>query len=319
MSESKIIFRIAKREINENAVWFMRQAGRYLPEYSVLKNKYSFLGMMKDSEVIEGVSTLPLKYFPTDGIVVFTDILLPLTKIGLKVSYENGIEISEEKEEFDYYPPLRKAINRISQGHSNKTIIGITGGPFTVLSYALDKGEKGYPKTKLSLLDGKPTDRLIEELVSFAKLQVDAGCDIIQVFESWVGNVSLNFYRKFLGELEEEFIRRVKELGKPVIFFSEGSTHLFGEFSKTEIDVFSIDWRTGFQAFKEKCQNCVVQGNLDPYLLSADDAFLRGEIRRIMSEGRKMEGHIFNLGHGVPPWADPGKLNFIVDEVKKFE
>jgi len=318
--QDKIVLKIASGKEKGNAVWFMRQAGRYLPEYSRIRGDRKFLDMMKDYKTIVEITRLPLNYFDTDALVIFSDILIPATKMGYSISYEGGIIIIKKKDYFDYYDPLAKAIREIASLHSGKTIIGITPGPFTFLSYLYDNGDRGYPNTKKAIVEKRENiDSIIDELVNFSKIQAESGADVIQIFESWIGNVSNNFYEKYLKEIESEYLTRLRELNRPLIFFSEGSSHLFKEICSLQADVYSIDWRTDFYYLKKFCDECIVQGNLDPNLLSLEESYIDSEINRIMTDGSRMRGHIFNLGHGVPIWAKPERLKFIVKKVKEFE
>lgn len=319
---NKKIQLISKGELDESAVWFMRQAGRYLPEYTAIKNGKPFIDLLKDREKIEKISLLPLKALNVDAIVVFTDILLPYTRMGYEIDYESGITLKKKDSgTFDYYVELREAVSKISSVNTEKTIIGVVGGPFTCLSYLYDHGMKGYYETKSRIVNGDTAvlKHLIEELIEFTSLQVRSGVDVVQVFDSWIGSVSESFYENYLEKYEDYFVEKIRELGKPVIFFSEGSSHLYPKLVKLNADVFSIDWRIELARFKEYCNGCIVQGNLDPYLLNSSEEFLRKETRRIMDQGKDFQGHIFNLGHGVPPWADVKKLKLIVEEVHNYE
>ncbi len=319
-TEDKIVLKIARGEKKGNAVWFMRQAGRYLPEYSLIRGNRKFLEMMMDSKTMVEITALPLNYFDTDALVIFSDILIPATKLGYSLNYEGGISMKRGVDDFDYYAPLSKAMKEIASSYSKKTIIGITPGPFTFLSYLYDNGERGYPNTKKAIIEGiENINIIIDELYNFSSVQSENGADIIQIFESWIGNVSSNFYGKYLKKIEIEYISRLRELKKPLVFFSEGSSHLFKEISELNADVYSIDWRSDFLHFKKFCDECIVQGNLDPNLLSLNDEYVNNEIKRIMREGSEMKGHIFNLGHGVPLWTKPEKLKYIVQRVKEFE
>lgn len=320
--DGKKILKIARGELQDNAVWYMRQAGRYLPEYESLKAGRPFLEFLKDPKTIFEISSLPLKYIDVDAIVVFTDILLPYTKMGYLVKYEDGISVTKnDNEDFDYYVPLSSGINKVSKSHPEKTIIGVVGGPFTTLSYLYDGGNGGYRKTKEKLISGdmETLSLITENIIEFASIQADAGADVIQVFDSWLGSVSDTFYRRYIREMESYFMAKIKALGKPVIFYSEGSTHLYRHFLDLEPDVYSIDWRMELDEFREICGNCIVQGNLDPYVLGADDRYLKDETARIMMQGSRFRGHIFNLGHGVRPWTDWKKLSLVAKEVHKFE
>lgn len=322
MTSSKKILKIAKGEVRENSVWFMRQSGRYLPDYRVIKGNRKFSDMMQDRTMIQKLTTLPLKYFPTDALVIFTDILMPFFNMGYQVSYEGEIKVTEGRgDSFDYYRGLSEAINKIQSSYNEKTIMGVVGGPFTTLSYLGDSRKNGYPETKAKIIsdDHKILNKLVEEIIEFAGIQAKSGVDIIQIFESWIGSVSESFYDKHLENIERYFMEKICQFGKPVIFFSEGSFHLFNRLLKLEADVYSLDWRSSLTSFKAICPDCVVQGNLDPYLLAADDLYLKSEVKRIMREGKSFPGHIFNLGHGVPPWADYRKLNLITNEVLNYE
>lgn len=321
MERSKKVLKIAKGELQDNAVWFMRQAGRYLPEYRVLKEGRTFLDLLKDPDTVADVSLLPLKYYDPDSIVIFTDILLPYTRSGYRVSYENGILIDKGEDDFDYYQTLSAGMRKVSLSQKNKTVIGVIGGPFTTFSYLHDGGNGGFHRSKEMLASGEDNiiSQLTEEIIEFARMQANSGADIIQIFDSWLGGVSENFYLNHLEKNELYFVEKIKELGKPVIFFSEGAFHLMDRLKRLDPDVYSLDWRTGFDRLSDIVPECIVQGNLDPYLLGADDTYLIRETRRIMEQGKNLSGHIFNLGHGVPPWADWRKLALVVREVHDYE
>lgn len=321
MNNSKKIFKIARGELQDNAVWFMRQAGRYLPDYSVIKGKLTFPEMMEDRKLIEKISFLPLKYFNTDAIVVFTDILVPFLEMGYEVSYGSPITVKKGKSVgMKYYHELSSAIQSISSLRPELTTIGVVGGPFTTFSYLYDQEGSGHSQSKARIVEGDSGElkSLVEELINFAELQVKAGVDVIQIFESWIGSVSENFYDSHLKELEWYFMEKIRELGRPIAFFSEGSLHLLSRILNLDADVYSIDWRTSFSTLRNICNNCIIQGNLDPYLLGAENSYLKSEVLRIMREGREFQGHIFNLGHGVPPWTDFRKLKLISDEVLNY-
>ncbi len=319
---AKKVLEIAKGLTQDNAVWFMRQAGRYLPGYESLKAGRSFMNVMKDPDTIAKVSALPLSYFHVDALVVFTDILLPFTRIGYDPSYEGGIALKEtDGPGFDYYAPLAEGLKRTSKDYADKTIIGVVGGPFTTLSYLYDGGKDGYRRTKEAIVKDQSDiiSGLTEAIIQFAKLQIEAGADMIQIFDSWLGGVSTTYYLNHLAENESYFVKSIKKFGKPVVFFAEGASHLYGEIVKLDPDVYSLDWRTDLIEFGRIAPGSVVQGNLDPYLLGASDEYLKLETKRIMAEGRNFKGHIFNLGHGVQPWTDWKKLALVTEEVHGYE
>jgi uroporphyrinogen decarboxylase len=320
--QGKLILRISRGEYKGNAVWFMRQAGRYLPDYERIRAGMNFSDVLENAEVIYNLSILPLKYIRTDGIVVFTDILLPLKEMGYTVSYDGGITVRKNGAEGGaQYSGISTAIGRLSGDFKDFTIIGVLGGPFTMLSYVFDEGRHGYHVTKKEIVERgeELMPRAIECILNFAEVQARAGVDVLQVFDSWLGNLSESFYERHVRKWEEYFMEKLGEIGKPVIFFSEGTYHLAGAIKNLEADVFSVDWRVDLNRYLDTLGNRVIQGNLDPNVLSTSDSYLRDEVRRIMNMGRKFPGHIFNLGHGVPQWADWNKLAMIADEVHNYD
>ncbi|MGC8645137.1 MAG: uroporphyrinogen decarboxylase family protein [Thermoplasmata archaeon] len=320
--QRKVILRIARGEEQGNAVWFMRQAGRYLPDYDRIRSGRKFTDILRDPDTVYELSVLPLKYMRTDAIVVFTDILIPLNELGYSVSYENGIVVNKgETEQKSQYSGISRAIGRLSEEHSDRTIIGVLGGPFTTLSYIYDEGRHGYHITKKEVVEkgDEIMPRAIEGILDFASLQVKSGVDVLQVFDSWLGSLSEFFYERHVRRWEEYFMEKVKDLGKPVIFFSEGSSHLAAAFKSLHPDVFSVDWRLGLDRYRDELGDHVIQGNLDPNILATSDEYLRKEVARIMKQGRAFRGHIFNLGHGVPQWAEWRKLAMVADEVHSYE
>ncbi|MEM0138158.1 MAG: uroporphyrinogen decarboxylase family protein [Thermoplasmatales archaeon] len=318
----KTVLKISRGEARENAVWFMRQAGRYLKEYQEIKRGRTFNDLLADPDAIYHLSVLPTKYIKTDAIVIFTDILIPLGLMGYKVSYENGINVTSGDTDYKELPQgLSQAIKMVSRDYGDLTIIGVLGGPYTTLSYIYEKGKAGYHLAKREVLERGEVlmSQVIENTLNFGKLQADSGVDVIQIFESWLGSLSETFYEMHVKQWEEYFVEKVRELGKPVIFFSEGTSHLSRALSRLEADVFSVDWRQSLNRYLEVYGDRVVQGNLDPDLLDSPDIYLRKEVRRIMTEGKSFKGHVFNLGHGVPKWANWSKLSFVADEVHNFD
>ncbi|MEM0141207.1 MAG: uroporphyrinogen decarboxylase family protein [Thermoplasmatales archaeon] len=318
----KVILRISRGDFDDNAVWFMRQAGRYIPEYEEIKRGRKFSDILADEDAIYRLSILPMKYIKTDGIVMFTDILVPLRSMGFNVTYENGIEVTKEESVSPFsYNGLSSAIKRVSENYGDMTIIGVMGGPFTTLSYVYDKGRSGYHLTKREVLEKGDVllSNIIESILGFGKLQADSGVDVIQIFDSWLGSLSETFYEMHVRKWEEYFVEKVKELGKPVIFFSEGASHLSDVLSRLDVDVFSVDWRRTLGKYASVFNNHAIQGNLDPNLLDSPDLYLKKEVRRIMNDGKLFRGHVFNLGHGVPYWADWKKLSMIANEVHSYE
>ena len=319
----KILLQTLKGEETERVpFWYMRQAGRYLPEFAEFR-KEGFLNMLLNFETMASVSSLPLRYYDPDGIIIFSDLLVPLLKTGRMIHYDENLRISEDYTAKNLYDRISrstsKALNKLSQ--TEKTVIGFVGGPFTVASYIFDGRKTGYPETKRILEEGALKDQLdpvIDAILDYAKVQVNAGVEVIQIFDSWIGSLSSNLFRKYLNDVEKDFVEDIKRLGKPVIFFAEGASHLYNQITELSYDCISIDWRLTLDQFSKVDKDRPVQGNLDPYLLSSDTGVLMRETDRILEEGKRFRGHVFNLGHGIPPYTDVKKLIEISDRVRQF-
>ncbi|MCW6169380.1 MAG: hypothetical protein LVQ96_07640 [Thermoplasmatales archaeon] len=319
----KILLQTLKGEETERVpFWYMRQAGRYLPEFAEFR-KEGFLNMLLNFETMASVSSLPLRYYDPDGIIIFSDLLVPLLKTGRMIHYDENLRISEDYTAKNLYDRISrstsKALNKLSQ--TEKTVIGFVGGPFTVASYIFDGRKTGYPETKRILEEGALKDQLdpvIDAILDYAKVQVNAGVEVIQIFDSWIGSLSSNLFRKYLNDVEKDFVEDIKRLGKPVIFFAEGASHLYNQITELSYDCISIDWRLTLDQFSKIDNDRPVQGNLDPYLLSSDTGVLMRETDRILEEGKRFRGHVFNLGHGIPPYTDVKKLIEISDRVRQF-
>ncbi len=303
--------------------WYMRQAGRYLPEFAELR-KGGFLNMLLDPETMRSASMLPLKYYNPDGIIIFSDLLVPLFKTGRIVNYESGLQISEDQHSVKIYDQIVSNTSKTLKvfRQSEKTAIGFVGGPFTVASYLFDGRTAGYPNTKRILQDGlmpELIEPIIDAILDYAKVQCDSGAEAIQIFDSWIGSLSTELYRKYLDEIERHFVDSVKRLGKPVIFFAEGASHLYDLIKEMSYDCISIDWRMTLDQYSSIDSTRPIQGNLDPYLLASNTTSLIKETKKILAEGRKFPGHIFNLGHGVPQYADVSKLVSISETVRGYK
>jgi len=303
--------------------WYMRQAGRYLPEFAKLR-KNGFLNMLLQPEIMESVSKLPLKYFDPDGIILFSDLLIPLMKTGNMVDYENGLRISENEGAASIYDRVVLSTSRTLNilKKSEKTIIGFIGGPFTVASYFFDGRTVGYPVTKRILASGDMpgfVEKITDSIVDYARVQVEAGAEVIQIFDSWIGSLSSVLFKRYLYEVEHDFVDRIKRLGRPVIFFAEGASHLYSLIAELNYDCISIDWRMTLEQYSGVDRTRTIQGNLDPYLIGSKMDYLIGETERILREGRKFPNHVFNLGHGVPQYAEVSKLVQISETVRRFK
>ncbi len=309
-----------EEKIGHRPFWFMRQAGRYLPEYKMLREKTGLNGMFLDPNIVAYVTELPIKYFDPDYLVLYTDILLSLEFLGFKVDFERGPTVLKNNDDSSIYEVLSSAIGKIKKDHPDRKLIGITGGPFTLMSYVYDGHDKGYKNTKREIIEeNDKVSEFVRASIEFAKLQADSGCDIIQIFESWIGNVSSSDYEEFLHDYEYSLIKEIKRFGKPVVFFAENLAHLLPYIIDLNADVLSLDWRIDLKKLYAEYPYLVIQGNLDPWYLFLNDDTLSRKVEDILRYGDGFAGHIFNLGHGVPPETDYHKLILVSKVIRNHE
>ena len=264
-------------------VWYMRQAGRYQPEYRAIRKKYTFFEMNDNPEVCAEVTRLPVEQLGVDAAILFADIMTPLKPIGVDVSINSGIgpvianpirsmgdvERLQELDPEKHVPMIREAI-RILRQQLSVPLIGFAGAPFTLASYMVEA-------------------------------QVEAGAQAVQVFDSWVGALSREDYQTYIAPVMETIFTELKPLGVPTIYFGIGAGHLLPEWNKLPVDVLGLDWRTTIREAREMGINKALQGNLDPSLLVAPWEMLEKKAKEIIDQGKEQPGYIFNLGHGVFP------------------
>lgn len=313
-------------------IWIMRQAGRYLPEYRRLREKHSFLDLCKNPALSAEATLLPLKKFALDGAIIFSDLLLPLEAMGFEVEYSEdrgprilnpvrspsdlqrlSLEVREGLE------PVLEAINLVRRElRPGVALIGFAGAPFTLACYAVEGGgSSSFLKAKALMREAPEVfDPLMEKISSvirdFLKWQFEAGCHLVQLFDSWAGVLSPSEYSKRVLP----YTRRVLEgLSGPVIHFSTG-TGGYIELLAEAGDVIGCDWRVPLgEAWRRMGYQKAIQGNLDPSILLAPREVIRREVEEILEQTKGRPGHIFNLGHGLLPQTPEGNVAFLVDLV----
>jgi uroporphyrinogen decarboxylase len=303
-------------------VWYMRQAGRYQPEYRAIRAKYSFFEMNYIPEVCAEVTRLPVEQLGVDAAILFADIMTPLKPIGVDVNIESGVgpvianpvkTLSDvqrlgELDPESHVPYIMEAIKILRQQLS-VPLIGFAGAPFTLASYIIEGGpSKHYHKTKAFMYTQPEAwqalmDKLGEMTIRYLKAQIGAGAQAVQVFDSWVGALNDEDYRTHIAPVMHRIFSALKETGVPTIYFGVGAGHLLKEWDRLPVDVVGLDWRTSIRTARELGVTKVLQGNLDPTLLLAPWDMLEAKAKAILDEGTKQPGYIFNLGHGVFPDA----------------
>lgn len=315
-------------------VWFMRQAGRSLPEYRALRVGTSMLQACRTPDLITEITVQPVRRHSVDAAIFFSDIVVPLAAIGLDIEIKPGVgpvvdspvrDVADVAQlrplEPDDVPYVTEAVRTLVAELGDTPLIGFAGAPFTLASYLVEGGpSRDHARTK-ALMHGRPDvwhalcARLADIARAFLTVQIAAGASAVQLFDSWAGALSLADYREFALPHSRAVL---EPLGGqvPRIHFGVGTGELLAAMREAGADVVGVDWRVSLdEAARRLGPGAVVQGNLDPALLGADWPVIEAAVRRIVAQGHAAAGHIFNLGHGVPPDTDPDVLTRIVELV----
>jgi uroporphyrinogen decarboxylase len=330
-----LLTRACRREpVERTPVWFMRQAGRSLPEYRELRKHHSLFEVCRQPELCAEVTLQPVRAHGVDAAVMFADIMLPVLGMGIDVELvesvgpvvERPIQSLEDVERLtvpdpeESVPFILEAVRLVREELGpNEAVIGFAGGPFTVAGYLIEgKPTREFAKTKACMY-GSPEvwhglmDKLAETFVPYLAAKVDAGADVVQLFDSWVGALSSDDYREFVAPYSERVLAGVNV---PTIHFGTGTLHLLGDMAAVGGDVIGLDWRVPIERGWEIVgPDRAVQGNLDPALLLGPWERAEAVTLRILEAVAGRHGHIFNLGHGVLPDTEPAVLGRLVELV----
>lgn len=305
--------------------WVMRQAGRYLPEYRAVRKDHDFLGMVQKSDVAAEVTLQPIRRFDMDAAVIFSDILVPCAAMGQTVKFLEGegpslgpaVRTLDDVERLKDFVPedatgfLGDAIRKVrAELKDTKAIIGFCGAPWTTASYMIEgESSKNFEKTK-AMLYGEPAvfqrlcTRLVDNLIPYLGMQIDAGADVVQIFDSWGGALDAETYRAALLPHVKRLVAGAKARGVPVILYVNGSAQLLEVLADSGANVIGLDWRvTPSDAIARVGSRCALQGNMDPCVLFANRAAVERETNRVLDAFAKQRGYIFNLGSGILPGA----------------
>jgi uroporphyrinogen decarboxylase len=319
-----LLVRAARREpVERTPVWFMRQAGRSLPEYRTLRAQHSFWELARTPELCAEVTLQPVRRHDVDAAVIFADIMTPVLALGVDVQLVEGVgpvvdppvtDASELRLPDVVAPEVAAAIRIVrDELHEDKAVIGFCGGPFTVAGYLVEGSpSRDFTKVK-AFIHAEPDawHALMEALTAcFARYvaeQAAAGADAVQLFDSWAGVLSPRDYRNHVAPYSARILDAVDV---PTIHFGTATTGILGDFAAAGGDVVGLDWRVELdRAWDELGEDRGVQGNLDPSLLLAPWEEVEAAAIDVLERARGRNGHIFNLGHGVLPKTDPGVLS----------
>ncbi len=321
-TESRFVKACRSQMVDRTPVWFMRQAGRYMAEYRAVRKQYSLIEICKKPPVAAEVTITAAEALGVDAAIIFADLLLPLEVMGLPFRFEAGegpvIEKPvRTKEDVDLLLTSRAAeLGYVSEAvalvckhfGSALPVIGFCGAPFTLASYMIEGGgSRNYVHAK-KMMYSQPAvwDELLRKLVAvtaeYSAEQVRAGADVIQIFDSWVGCLSVEDYRRYVLPRTTELVQKVRKSGVPVIYFGTDSATLLPSMKETGAEVIGLDWRIPLdQGWKALGDSGAVQGNLDPVLLFAGWKEIKLRAQEILRLAGGRNGHIFNLGHGILP------------------
>lgn len=317
-------------------VWLMRQAGRYLKEYRDLKEKYTFLELCSNPELATSVTLMPLKRFDLDAAILFADILLILQTLDFNIGFESGvgpqidtknylsqidqIPLLEVADVLSYIPETIKQLKK----ELSVPLIGFCGAPFTLATYLLEKKTSRTFENTKHWIYSKPNQLqfilklLTKQSIKYLNMQVDAGVNAVQIFDSWAGF----FPESVLKEYSFPYLKQIIDAIKPkvpVILFAKGSCLHVSELEKLSPTAISLDDSANLDRISQKLSpKTAIQGNLDPDLLTAPLPLLESEVKKLCNEMKNRPGYIFNLGHGIKPQSKVENVECLIKTVQNM-
>ena len=336
---TRLVRACLRTPVDRTPVWFLRQAGRYMAEYQAVRQHHSLIEICKQPKLAAEVTITAAEKLDVDAAIIFADLLLPFECMGLDFEFQAGegpvihapvrtIEDiarlrTDRASELGYVAEAIECV--VAYFKDRLGIIGFCGAPFTLASYMIEGGgSRNYVHTK-TLMYRKPDawrrllDKLATVLREFARQQVEAGADVIQIFDSWAGALSVEDYSEFVLPVTKSLIHDVQAIGVPVIYFGVDTASLLPAMRETGADVLGLDWRVSLdEAWRGIDYACAVQGNLDPITLFAEPELIRKRVRQILDQAGGRPGHIFNLGHGIVPLTPVENVQHVVKFVREY-
>jgi uroporphyrinogen decarboxylase len=309
----RLLQALRRESLDRPPVWFMRQAGRYLPEYRELRAQFTFEEAMRNPKVAAEITLQPLRRFPLDAAIVFADIMTPLAAMGVDVEFKPGPKLSQHSvadiarlRELDpgqvEFVGETIALARAALDPS-VTMIGFCGGPATLIAYLVEGGSsQQFSKFRRAMRDENPSEALgllSRAMHAYLASQVEAGADVVQMFDSWAGLLSPEDFQRWVVPAARGALA---DLGVPTIYFAPQAAHLLESFHLVGATAYGVDWRMPLaSSWRKVGEKFPIQGNLDPALLLADLATVRASTIQVLKQAGSRPGHIFNLGHGIRP------------------
>ncbi|MFE0041928.1 uroporphyrinogen decarboxylase [Streptomyces albireticuli] len=328
--------RACRREpVPHTPVWFMRQAGRSLPEYRKVREGIPMLESCMRPDLVTEITLQPVRRHNVDAAIFFSDIVVPLKAIGVDLDIKPGVgpvvaQPIRTRADLDRLraldpsdvPYVTEAIGLLTAELGATPLIGFAGAPFTLASYLVEGGPSRNHEHTKALMYGDPElwadllDRLADITAAFLKIQIEAGASAVQLFDSWVGALAPADYRRSVMPASTKVFDAVAGLGVPRIHFGVGTGELLGLMGEAGADVVGVDWRIPMdEAVRRVGPGKALQGNLDPAVLFAGREAVETKAQEVLDAAADLEGHVFNLGHGVLPTTDPDALTRLVEYV----
>lgn len=337
MSESRFLRACRRQPVDRTPVWFMRQAGRFLPEYRALRERYSILEMIRTPELAVEVTLQPLRRFQVDAAIIFADILPVLAGMGLELEFVRGegpvihnpvrreadVEALRVPDPRESVPFTLEAIRLVRRELDGRVpLIGFSGAPFTLASYAVEGGASRHYRLTKAMMYRAPRawralmEKLSATVAAYLQAQVEAGAQALQLFDSWAGALSPGDYARYVLPYTRRVLAAARATGVPVIHFSTGTAGMLEHVREAGGDVIGVDWRVHLDdAWRRVGYDRAIQGNLDPAVLLAPWPEVKCQAADVLRRAGGRPGHIFNLGHGVLPQTPVENVQRLVEFV----
>ncbi len=336
MSHTSLFLQAATGQDTPRApIWIMRQAGRYLPEYMKIKERYSFWDMARTPDLACEISLQPIRRFAMDAAILFQDIMTPLPPMGVKIDFAPGpvfakplrsaqaIDALSIPDKDEIAPFVAEAI-KLVRSECPVPLIGFGGAPLTLATYMIEGGGSKDFETFRGFLRHEPQaahrllDKLTEVSIRYLTMQVESGAQAIQLFDSWAGLHGTELYRTFAKPYNQRIFEALAAYEIPRLYLAINAHHLYAEIRDLSCDVVSVDWRAPLGEVRTLLGGKTLQGNLDPAVLLSSEASITQEAEAVLLEGLG-GAHVFNLGHGIMRQTNPDRLAHLVEVVKTFD
>jgi uroporphyrinogen decarboxylase len=346
INNDRLIRACRRQEVDRAPVWMMRQAGRYMPEYRALRAKYDFMTMCKTPELAAEVSLQPYEILGVDAVIMFSDILVPVEAMGMKLDIveskgpvlEDPIRAESQVEKLiipdpvETMPFVMETIRLLRKRlDTSAPLIGFAGAPFTLASYMVEGGgTRNYAEIKRMMYREPMTthrllDKLAETIILYVNAQIEAGAQVVQLFDTWAGELSAADYEEFALPYERKVFERIHRdhsgrgpagSNVPAILYVNGCSHILEKMVESGADVLSIDWRIDLAEARRRVGDRVaLQGNLDPCELLGTPETIAESVKEILKKGGGL-GHIVNLGHGILPMVPVENARAFIEAAK---